>query len=156
VLQVFKGHPNGSYWISSINPLKLIISYIKDEKLFTEWISFETKEDKQEITDGYVLENEFISPSFYQTALNSKSKDFKSKTKRYFFPLLKNNTIEPYFFFSNRCATTYCIANKNDKEIRISHSGQRGQEVKINVGIDLKILKPNHSFTCFLASDGYI
>jgi len=135
--------------VSSIKPLKLIISYIKEENIITEFINLE-KLEKQQHTEGVLLENEFISPSYYTTSLNSKSKDFKSKKS---FPFVKI-ILEPNFFFSNTNGTTFCIANKNDKEIRISHSGQRGHQVKINLDMELKILKPNSSFTYFLACDG--
>lgn len=153
ILQIKKIEPNASYLISETQPLKIISSYFKQDKIIAELLDLSTENRIQSIEGFYDVENELGSTPSHMITLQKINSESKSMVKSFTFFL--KNTLEPNFFFANKNCRNFCIANKRDKQIWVSNIYQPGKRIKIDINMSLKILHSNHSFTSFIASDGY-
>jgi len=137
ILQIKKIEPNASYLISETQPFKVLSASFRQEKVVAELLDLTTDNKIQSVENMLISEDLASTPS-HMVSLQKINLESK----------------KPNFFFATKNCKNYCIANRKDREIWVSNISQPGRRIKININMNLKILKANHNFTSFIASNG--
>ena len=83
ILQIKKIEPNASYLISETQPLKIISSYFKQEKMVTELIDLSTENRIQSVEGFFDVENELGSTPSHMISLQKINSESKSILKSF-------------------------------------------------------------------------
>ena len=146
---MLKVQANAAYSISDTYPTKILVSYQDEKTTYIEIINSETNEKSKRI-DEIRFEDESISSTSYCTYLGNKTNTFKSKS----IIDIHSQSLGPYFFLSNTAATSYCVSSKRSTNLRIRNINNPGIEAKVDLKMQARYLKGNHSLTSLIACDG--